>query len=97
VCAGHRFQRRAACLQIDTSSENEIGSILIGSRAPDFVIGNCRAPKFSTPNQRRVIIDGDVRQADALRYYGMLAECGNGEFRGLSTVLKLGLRVSCQK
>src|SRR5262249_3958591 len=44
------------------------------ARAPDFAIRNEAAPNFSPVHQWAMVIDGDVRQRNALFHLGSLAD-----------------------
>src|SRR5215470_12106500 len=64
--------------------------VLVCPRAPDFVIGNGSGPpNLPAADQRRVIVDCDIGEPDALSDHGMLADRRNVQFRGLSAVLEL--------
>ena len=68
--------------------END-GCVFIGTRAPDFSIGHGLAPDFAAADRRPVIGDGDVAQANPLRYRGTLADARNIQLGGLTAVLEL--------
>ena len=56
----------------DRIGEGDCG-ILIRSRAPYLAVGYELAPDLAAIDQRPVIVDGDIGEADALGDHGMLA------------------------
>src|SRR5579871_23449 len=71
--------------------------VLVCASAPDFVVWNGVSPEFAAANQGRVVVDGDVGEADALGDYRVLTKRWKNEFRSLATVLELSLGTPRQK
>src|SRR5690349_20004200 len=93
---GDRMQAVSACgewLALDADVVGKgYGGVLVGSGAPDFAVRNDFSPYLAAADERFVIVDGYVRQADALRGGGMMADARTQHLRRLRAILELGLR-----
>src|ERR1700722_18194840 len=68
------------------------GRIFVRPGTPHLAVGHSFSEKFAPASQWRVINDGDVGEAHALRYLRALAEPGQIQFRSLAAIFKLRAR-----
>src|SRR4029077_260114 len=65
------------------------GRVFVGARAPHLAVGDGLAPDFASAHERPAIVDGDIRQPDALRGNGALADGRKTQLYGLPSVFEL--------
>ena len=73
------------------------GGVLIRSGAPHLPIRNCFAPNLAAAHHRPVIVNGDIRQPNALRDAPALADTRNIQFRRLAAIFELRFRAAGKK